>query len=224
MVRISTPSLSAIKPDRAILTLLLIIFFSFPAQATPLVGSACLIRHGDKVVVIKEEISNKLALPGGQITSEDSPEQAAVREVYEETGIHVDAVKLLKLRGNTTLFACVAKQPIPTILITPYTQPLTTTESDDLLISTWQAKHFTKEVKRAYILTAENITPKDYRYPNDVPLIQRLLSQVPNSEITTNAADYYAVSRLHQWELTQITSFQQEIKSLPDRYQSLFQP
>ncbi|KJG27978.1 phosphatase PAP2 family protein [Photobacterium angustum] len=223
MVRISTPSFSVLKLYRAIFTLFIIIFFTLPAQAIPLVGSACLIRHGDKVVVIKEEISNKLALPGGQIAPEDSPEQAAVREVYEETGIHVDAVKLLKLRGNTTLFACVAKQPIPTTLITPYTQPLTMTESDDLLISTWQAKHFTKEVKRAYMLSAENITPKDYRYPNDVPLIKHLLSEVPNSEITTNAADYYAVSRLHQWELTQIKSFQQEIKSLPDSYQSLFQ-
>ncbi|PSW74921.1 hypothetical protein C9J41_04300 [Photobacterium sp. GB-50] len=224
MVRISTtPSLSAIKPYRIIFTLFLILFFSFPAQAVPLVGSACLIRHGNKVVVIKEEISGKLALPGGRIDPMNSPEQAAVREVYEETGIHVDAVKLLKLRGNTTLFACVAKQPIPTTVISPYTQPLTTTENDDLLISTWQAKHFTKEVKCAYLLSAENITPKDYRYPNDVPLIQHLLSQVPNSEITTNAADYQAVSRLHQWELTQIQSFQQEIKSLPDSYQSLFQ-
>ncbi|WP_238029404.1 MULTISPECIES: phosphatase PAP2 family protein [unclassified Photobacterium] len=221
----SSPSFtfSTIKPYWTTFTLFLIFFFAFPAQAIPLVGSACLIRYGDKVVVIKEEISGKLALPGGRIDPTNSPEQAAVREVYEEIGIHVDAVKLLKLRGNTTLFACVAKQPIPTTLITSYTQPLTTTESDDLLISTWQAKHFTKEVKRAYLLSAENITPKDYRYPNDVPLIQHLLPQVPNSEITVNAADYDAVSRLHQWELTQIKSFQQEIKSMPDSDQSLFQ-
>ncbi|KJF93614.1 hypothetical protein UB33_17825 [Photobacterium angustum] len=223
MVSICTPSFFGIKSYRAIFTLFFIIFFTLPAQAIPLVGSACLIRHGDKVVVIKEEISNKLALPGGRIAPEDSPEQAAVREVYEETGIHVDAVKLLKLRGNTTLFACVAKQPIPTTVILSYTQPLTETENDDLLISTWQAKHFTKEVKRAYLLSAENITSKDYRYPNDVPLIQHLLSQVPNSEITTNTADYHAVSRSHQWELIQIKSFQQEIKLLPNSYQSLFQ-
>ncbi|WP_237459287.1 bifunctional NUDIX hydrolase/phosphatase PAP2 family protein [Photobacterium lucens] len=215
MMRIDMPqsNLTVFKSLLGILSFILFFFSALPAQAIPLVGSACVIRHGDKVLVIKEEISGKLALPGGQIDPNDTPEQAAVREVYEETGLHVEAVKLLKLRGNTTVFACVAKQPIPTSKVTPYLKPLAKIDPDDLLVSAWQAKHFAKEVKRVYLLSVDNITKADYRYPNDVPLLSPWLKQVPESAVTDNGLDYQSISPLHQWELHQIQAFQQTIKS-----------
>ncbi|WP_318463908.1 phosphatase PAP2 family protein [Photobacterium leiognathi] len=224
MTRIDMPqfNLTVFKSFLGILSFILFFFSALPAQAIPLVGSACVIRHGDNVLVIKEEISGKLALPGGQIGPDDTPEQAAVREVYEETGIKVEVVKLLKLRGNTTVFACVAKQPIPTSKVTPYLTPLDNTEQDDLLISAWQAKHFAKEVKRVYLLSVDNITKADYRYPNDVPLLSPWLKQVPDSAVTDNGADYQSISSLHQWELHQIEAFQQTIKHSSDLAHRIF--
>ena len=42
-----------------------------------------------KLLLVKHKKFNKWVQPGGHIEDEETPEEAALREVYEETGLHV---------------------------------------------------------------------------------------------------------------------------------------
>lgn len=198
-------------------TLLWSVFFGLlfslaPAQAMALKGASCVIRHGDKIVLVKEEISGKLGFPGGQV-GQDTPTDAAIREVHEEMGLRVDVVKLLEVRGATGVYACVSKKPLPTVIINPIDRPIAKMDADDRVISAWRAEHFTKEVRRVYLLSVDNIEKFDFRYPNETVSLRRWLMQVPESEITDNTIDYQALNALHKWELRVIKAFQQATRT-----------
>ena len=56
-----------------------------------LVTSArCIVRVGERVLVCTNADGLAHVLPGGRIEAGESPEDAAVREVHEETGWHLD--------------------------------------------------------------------------------------------------------------------------------------
>ena len=64
----------------------------------------CYLIKNDKIIVTKYKEPNKKAgyyeIPGGKIEEGELPEQAAIREMQEETGI---IVKDLKNKGNLTI-------------------------------------------------------------------------------------------------------------------------
>ena len=64
----------------------------------------CYLIKNDKIVVTKYNEPNKKAgyyeIPGGKIEEGELPEQTAIREMQEETGI---IVKNLKNKGNLTI-------------------------------------------------------------------------------------------------------------------------
>lgn len=64
----------------------------------------CYLIKNDKIIVIKYNEPNKKAgyyeIPGGKIEEGELPEQTAIREIQEETGI---IVKNLKNKGNLTI-------------------------------------------------------------------------------------------------------------------------
>lgn len=60
--------------------------------------SAAIIVQGDRVLMVRRRISEGELMwqfPAGAIEGGETPEQAAVRETAEETGLTVEAVKLL---------------------------------------------------------------------------------------------------------------------------------
>ena len=64
----------------------------------------CYLIKNDKIIVTKYKEPNKKAgyyeIPGGKIEEGELPEQTAIREMQEETGI---IVKDLKNKGNLTI-------------------------------------------------------------------------------------------------------------------------
>ncbi|HPF83148.1 MAG TPA: NUDIX domain-containing protein [Bacilli bacterium] len=45
-----------------------------------------------KILLVKHKKFNKWVQPGGHIENEETPEEAALREAYEETGLRIDLV------------------------------------------------------------------------------------------------------------------------------------
>lgn len=63
--------------------------------ATPKVDVRGVVFQEDTILLVKERIDGKWTLPGGFADVGDSPAEATVREVYEESGFQSRAVKLL---------------------------------------------------------------------------------------------------------------------------------
>ena len=64
---------------------------------TPKVDVRGGIFEGDQVLLVRERSDGKWTLPGGWVDINDSPSQAVVREVFEESGYCARAVKLAAL-------------------------------------------------------------------------------------------------------------------------------
>jgi ADP-ribose pyrophosphatase YjhB (NUDIX family) len=64
---------------------------------TPKVDVRGAVFQGDTILLVKERVDGGWTLPGGWADVNESPAEAVVREVYEESGYQTRAVKLLAL-------------------------------------------------------------------------------------------------------------------------------
>jgi ADP-ribose pyrophosphatase YjhB (NUDIX family) len=63
--------------------------------ATPKVDVRGVVFRGERIMLVRERRDGRWTLPGGWADVNDSPGEATVREVYEESGYRARAVKLL---------------------------------------------------------------------------------------------------------------------------------
>jgi 8-oxo-dGTP pyrophosphatase MutT (NUDIX family) len=69
-------------------------------------SAGCLIKRDGKVLVLKHQ-DDKLGFPGGKREFEESSQQAAVRETFEEVGVRVKVQRELhQFDDGYTLFFC----------------------------------------------------------------------------------------------------------------------
>ena len=68
-------------------------------------SSYSLTFHDSKLLLCKPVWSDYLELPGGRIELEESPEEAVVRETYEESGYNVNIVESRPFHIGTSYFA-----------------------------------------------------------------------------------------------------------------------
>ncbi len=73
------------------------LFVSEVGHATPKVDVRGAVFRGDTILLVKERQDGRWTLPGGWADINESPSEAVVREVYEESGYRTRAVKLLAL-------------------------------------------------------------------------------------------------------------------------------
>jgi 8-oxo-dGTP diphosphatase len=72
----------------------------------PLVGAGAVVRKGSRVLLLKRRFPPNegiWALPGGLVELAESPAEAAVREVEEETGFRVRLDRLLDVASDVHL-------------------------------------------------------------------------------------------------------------------------
>lgn len=53
-------------------------------------AAAMIVRHGDTVLMVKDDYKDAMTFPGGVIDPDESPLDAAVRETMEETQLVID--------------------------------------------------------------------------------------------------------------------------------------
>ena len=71
------------------------LFANETGYATPKVDIRAVIFHKQKLLMVKEKADGLWALPGGWADIGLTPSEVAIKEVQEETGFHVKAIKLL---------------------------------------------------------------------------------------------------------------------------------
>jgi len=65
--------------------------------ATPKVDVRGALFKGDQVLLVRERSDGKWTMPGGWVDVNDSPSDAVVREIFEESGYRAKALKLAAL-------------------------------------------------------------------------------------------------------------------------------
>ncbi|HAM79699.1 NUDIX hydrolase [Ornithinibacillus bavariensis] len=71
------------------------LFANETGYATPKVDIRAVVFHNGRLLMVKENTDNKWALPGGWADIGLSPSEVAIKEVKEESGYDVRAVKML---------------------------------------------------------------------------------------------------------------------------------
>lgn len=65
--------------------------------ATPKIDIRGVVLRGDSLLLVKEKEDGFWSLPGGWVDVGESPSEAVVREIYEESGYYTRALRLLAL-------------------------------------------------------------------------------------------------------------------------------
>ena len=66
-----------------------------------MVGAAAIVLDDEGRILLQQRADNgEWGVPGGAIEPGEEPAQAAVRETYEETGLHVEALRLVGIFGG----------------------------------------------------------------------------------------------------------------------------
>lgn len=94
------------------------------AQEPQAIGNAgCLVIIASKILLVRENFTQKISVPGGTSENNEPARCTASRETHEETGLSVQAGKLLQIfNNNFYLYQCLplsdvnSEQPV-TILV-----------------------------------------------------------------------------------------------------------
>lgn len=193
------------------ITCLVSLLFSFSALAESgnanLKGAVCVIRSGDKVVMINEIITQKLSLPAGTIGNGEDPRLAAQREAWEETGLVVSVGQELNRTDRAVFYDCIADSDIVAF---QYNNVL---DGNELPI--WFAPHYGVEVSSAMLVDPQLVPSQDYRFPEQ---LQWLIDQLPNA--TDQSVVYVgnlveAATFFNQIELNWMVQLQHSLLKMP---------
>jgi ADP-ribose pyrophosphatase YjhB (NUDIX family) len=66
----------------------------------PFVSASAVVTRGEQLLVVVDPIRAEPILPGGHLKWRETPEDALVREVWEETGYLIRPTELVMVRGG----------------------------------------------------------------------------------------------------------------------------
>ncbi|MGY3948348.1 phosphatidic acid phosphatase [Aeromonas allosaccharophila] len=195
--------------SRTLFLLLLTLIAAVPAvSAEPAAPSApsapsaaaCAIRHQEQLLLVQDRISSRYSLSGGYIDGGERPQQAALRELYEETGLHGEIVADLGRWQKAQVFACRTLQPI-------------VAQQDTAFVSILKAPNLGGEILNARLIATDQLPREQRRFPDQLDWLQAQLEQVPESEVRWQADFVAQGNALHQVEIPLMMRLQQWLGS-----------
>ncbi len=185
--------------SRTLFLLLLALFAALPALSAEPAGptaAACVIRHQDQLLLVQDRISSRYSLSGGYIDGDERPEQAALRELYEETGLRGEVVQELGRWQRALIFACRTLEPI-------------VAQQDSDFVSLLKAPNLGGEILNARLIAIDQLPREQRRFPDQLDWLQARLDQVPESEVHWQADFVAQGNALHQVEIPLMLHLQQ---------------
>ncbi|WP_323893103.1 bifunctional NUDIX hydrolase/phosphatase PAP2 family protein [Aeromonas caviae] len=183
---------------RVVFCLLLLLGGALPASRaeSPPSAAACVIRHQQGILLVQDRLSSRYSLSGGYIDRGETPEQAALRELFEETGLQGRVTGELGRWQRARVFACQTLEPLRVQRGTGF-------------VSLLQAPDLGGEILNARLIAAADLPLDQRRFPAQLDWIAPRLAEVPESQVlwVTDFSD--AASALHRAELPLIQRLQQ---------------
>ena len=177
---------------------LLLLGSALPASSaeSPPSAAACVIRHQQGLLLVQDRISDRYSLSGGYIDGGETPAQAALRELFEETGLHGRITGELGRWQRAMVFACQTLTPIQA-------------QRDSGFVSLLQAPNLGGEILNARLIDAASLPHDQRRFPTQLDWITPRLADVPESEVQWVPDFGGGGSALHRAELPLIQRLQQ---------------
>lgn len=182
--------------SRTLFLLLLALFTALPALSAEPTAAVCAIRHQDQLLLVQDRISSRYSMSGGYIDGDERPEQAALRELYEETGLHGEVVADLGRWQKAQVFACRTLEPI-------------VAQQGTAFVSILKAPNLGGEILNARLIAVDKLPREQRRFPDQLDWLQSRLDKVPESEVHWQADFVAQGNALHQVEIPLMLRLQQ---------------
>ncbi|MEQ1483944.1 phosphatase PAP2 family protein [Methyloglobulus sp.] len=180
-----------------------------PAWAQDYKGAACVIFVNDKIVLVRDSLSNRLSFPGGYINRKERPEQAAQRETYEETGLRVTVGPQIESADQSAQFICRSDTPIPILSTQGF-------ESRPIVYAL-PAPDFSVEIRQVYLDSPQSVKAESLRFPNQIKLLSDF-NRYPEWQSSIILLTKYAlpINNLYKIELKIIAQLQNQLAPQAD--------
>ncbi|ENM5855027.1 bifunctional NUDIX hydrolase/phosphatase PAP2 family protein [Vibrio mimicus] len=174
-------------------------------------GALCLIRADNKLVMTKEVLTGKLSLPGGTIEARETPQMAAQRETWQETGMVVSVGRLLGHTATALVYECISESQV---IAYSYQNGLGGYE-----LPIWFAPDYGVETVSAMLVTPSYIKAAQYRYAEQWNAINDMFKSSTDQSVDYVAELHKAAPKFQQMELEWLNqlqhTFAQVQKSMP---------
>ncbi len=170
----------------------------------PIKAADCLVVDKDKnILMIEEAISGKYAIPGGSIIGDETPEMAAKRETFEETGLVVNVGKQIARTYNSALYACELATPARFYM----------DKHGQRIVMVWTAPHFGKEVTRVLLNADNKAMRSNYRFPEHKWQFPNWVPDVPPSTFLFSPGEIGTLIPFYESQLIMLQEWQNTISS-----------
>ncbi|MGY3859513.1 bifunctional NUDIX hydrolase/phosphatase PAP2 family protein [Aeromonas intestinalis] len=158
-------------------------------------AAACVIRHQQQLLLVQDRISGRYSLSGGYIDEGETPAQAALRELHEETGLPGRITAELGRWQRAQLFACQTLAPIQA-------------QRGSGFVSLLQAPNLGGEILNARLIEPARLPDDQRRFPAQLDWLAPRLGEVPESPVAWQTDFSAHTSPLHRTELPLIQRLQ----------------
>ncbi len=173
-----------------------------PVSAQDYKGAACVIFVNDEIVLVRDMLSNRLSFPGGYLHSGESPEQAAQRETYEETGLKVTVGPQISAADRSAQYLCRSDAPVPILSRQGF-------ESRPIVYAL-SAPDYAKEIRQVYLIRPQSVDASELRFPHQIDALPDFKNHLEwQSRAVLMPKLAVPINKLHKIELETITQFQQ---------------
>lgn len=178
------------------------------ATASEVKGALCIVRADDKLVLVHEVLTDKISLPGGTIIDGESPQVAAQRETWEETGIVVTVGEELGRTDTAVFYDCISDSDIIAFSMN------NSLGGNELPI--WFAPHYGVEVASAMLLSPSELPSSSYRYPEQWPQATQFFDQATKQSVSYVTQLIESAPSFRQVELAWLIDLQSWVGALSE--------
>lgn len=178
-----------------LLFLLLSPLLAVQADQTAPGAAACVIRYQQQLLLVQDRISGRYSLSGGYIDAGESAEQAALRELFEETGLRGRITTELGRWQRAQLFACQTLDPIQV-------------QQGSGFVSILHAPNLGGEILNARLIAPALLPDNQRRFPAQLDWLAPRLAEVAESPVQWQPDFGADASPLHRAELPPIQRLQ----------------